>query len=119
MNIKENNIIKFSLIVFIITILLIFYIENNFEKPKTKISEIELKDINKRVIFYGNLTKFNKNNDMGFFTFEDNNKSINIVTFNLNQSFELNKTYKINGRVNLYENNIQVIADEISLINQI
>ncbi len=111
---NKNNLIKISLIIFIITINILIIYERNYQLEITNIENISLKQINNNVLLKGNFSKITTYKDMTFGEFEDKTAKINLTIFSTNNlTLYKNQTYFITGKINIYNKNINLIVSKI------
>jgi len=118
MKVSDRQLIKFSLIIFIIFFCVILYIDNNYELEETKIKDLSLKDINKYVKIESKILNQRINNGTLFLTIGNENKSIPAVLFNYDD-IELNLSYNyfFTGKITYYKNDIELILYKIEKNN--
>lgn len=112
MKLKEYNIVKICLILFIVLFLLIFYIENTTQLKITKIKNITNNDIEKTLKIQGKIIQLKNSNETTFLIIKDNTSKINAIIFDkikLNQ----NLTYNFTGKISLYNKEIEMIIKKV------
>jgi hypothetical protein len=113
---KKNNLIKVCLIIFLLSMNVIFYFEKNYNPDFTNIRDISLKYINKNVFLKGEFVKLSSYKNISFATFKDKTGLINLTVFDSgNLSVDFNKTYIITGKINIYKNEISLIVKKIKI----
>lgn len=97
----------------IIGILFLLFLSCTIEPKEIEINKIDKKYINKKIQTKGRVIKIkNYKNDFQIFTIQ-NNKTIDVLTKPINLS--KNQTVLVKGKVNLYKEKLQILADEIKI----
>jgi len=102
-------------IISLIGILLLIIVTELPAKP-IQISEITKKDIGKKVKVQGKIKEIREQNQIIKIKLENSNIEIIIFTKNF-LSLKQDHEIVIEGKVDIYKNNIQIIADKISRVN--
>ncbi len=112
MKLKEYNIIKFCLILFLILFLCIYFIELHFELETIKIKNISTKDIGKTLKIKGKIIELNNFKNTTFIKIKDNSSIIKGILFD---KIILDKkiNYEFIGKVSIYENELELIIKKI------
>ena len=114
--IKDSKlIIKISLIVFLISFSLLFFIDKNYILDKKEIKNITIKDINKYVRIEGEIVKQKSIGEHVQIEIKDNTSTIKGTLFYSNSSFR-NKNYSIIGKITMYNKKLGLIVSEIEEI---
>jgi len=64
----------------------------------------------------GELVKVSQKPDVNFFGVEDGTGRINVVAFNKMGKIKKGESVQVEGRVELYEGDLEIIADKITII---
>jgi hypothetical protein len=113
---KKENLIKMSLIIFIIFFSLAYFIESNLKKEIKDIEEINDKHIGKKISVYGNIQEQKIIKENLILIIKNKNQSINGIIFNRNKNINNEKNLIITGRVGLYKKELQLIIEKIDSI---
>lgn len=115
MKLKNKHLIKISLIVFLVSFSLVYFIEMNHSKNSISLDEISIKDVSKVAkidAFVNNQRLYNSTLFLNV-TEIISNKTVKVVAFKssnlLNESFN----YSIIGKITLYQGEIELIAQRI------
>ncbi len=116
MNNKEQLILRISGI-FVVLGLIIIYISSIFYNPKViSISEISSNLIGRTIRTYGNINYIKFKNNNLFLKISDQNFYIFVVKFNVHKNiFKIGQNITVEGKVNLYGGNLEIIANKMSL----
>ena len=106
-------IIKVSLPIFLITFVLAYILDINHELPIIKIEEIDEKHIGKHVKISGIIVRQTLIGNNLFSVIEDETSRINIVAFKAENELNIGEEYIVQGRVDSYRQNLQIIANKI------
>lgn len=111
----EYKLIKISLCSFLILFVVIFGLEMSFEKKLTEISQIDMSYIDKKVMVYAYAKDVNSFSNHTFFLISDNNeKTISGIVFYCNSCVEENTFYVFEGKITLYNGELDLIVEKIS-----
>ncbi len=110
--------LRISIIIFLIGII-ILYISGNLYSPKLiSISEINSDKIGQVVKIKGEISELNYKKNNLFLEISDGNSDIFVIEFNVkNNRFEKYQNIYVTGEVNIYNQELEIIADKIELIN--
>ena len=113
---NRNNLIKIGFCMFIICYFFLFFHYHFYEMEVTKVKNITPNHYNHLIKTYGEIKDYSKYKDYHFFSLEDENKSINVVIFSIeNLTLENNQKIFVKGIIGFYNSKIQVIAKEVIL----
>lgn len=115
MEFTTHNTIKYTLIGFLLSFTLIFYLDNNHELSTKNISDLSLKDLNKNVKIEGRILKQNLIKDHLFLTINDGTSSIKVIGFYAKEELYPYSQYIIEGKITLYEKELEIIANKIEI----
>ncbi len=113
MKLSEHKLIKITFVSFILLFLLVYIIDLNYKLTPIPISEIDKTKINKRVAIKVEVASQNLHGNTLFLTLSDKNNEIKAVIFNQNELLELQGEYYFLGKISLYNNELELIVDEI------
>ena len=116
--INRNNLIKISFCIFIIAYLFLFFYYHFYEMEITKVKDITPNHYNNLIKTYGEVRYYSKYKEFHFFVLEDQNKSINVAIFSIeNLTLENNQKIFIKGIIGFYNSKIQIIGREVIFEN--
>lgn len=113
------NILKISMAISLVGIIVLLILANNIEPKLTKIKDITIKDLNRKVKIQGkiiNIKTYDTKNSETFqvLTISDETASIKIIlNKNLKDQNLSIEQLMIIGRVTTYKNNLQIQAEKI------
>ena len=119
MKLKENNIIKLSLIIFLFLFILLYYLDSIYSPTLINIKDIDKSYYNKIVKINTKIEKLNLNNETLFLVLSDLNNSnykINAIIFKTKIILDMDKNYEFIGRISLYKNELELLVDKIKEI---
>ena len=96
-------------------IILLIIVSDKVGPPKSSISSITERDINKAVVINGMIESItNKGSALALLEVRDSKSSITVVAFKPEENnIKKGDFVEISGRVSVYKNNLQIIADSI------
>ncbi len=108
------SLLKLTLAISLIGIIFLLILSNILEPKLQSISEINTKDLNKKIKTKGQITNIKTYENFQILTISDSIKSINII---LNKPLNLtrNQNLTITGTLNQYKNKLQIQAEKITL----
>lgn len=119
---REKDLRNFSLLCSLLGLLVLFFASKKLESVVTKISDLTIDDVGKRVKVCGIISSYHlsKNKHL-FLVLEDSNDSIDIVIFNSTASklsidpYQLKQDQKICvlGTLTEYKSGLEIIADKV------
>lgn len=115
MKLNDKNLTKICIVLFLALYCVIYYVDSRFELETSNISELSIKDINKKIKVEGTPTKQKLIGENLFFTIENNNSNLIAIAFGINETLSKNQRYYFEGRITLYNNDIEIIVDKIYL----
>ncbi|MCA9497140.1 MAG: OB-fold nucleic acid binding domain-containing protein [Nanoarchaeota archaeon] len=116
LNLGNIILIKISLIGFLFSFCILFFLEEKIETKVINISDISLKDIEKNVVIIGNFKNVRVNFETMFGEFYDETGKLKVVAFKFDEEIiKISKydKYKLLGKIKYYENELEIIANEI------
>lgn len=116
---KENLIKKLSIVGFLLTFSIIYYLDSIYILPPTQVQNITIYDINKNVKIESLKTISQKIiSNHSFFIFEDyKGNRIKAIYFYYNNKIPLEKNITIEGKTTLNDKNIEIIINKIKISN--
>jgi DNA/RNA endonuclease YhcR with UshA esterase domain len=107
-----------ALTISLIGIAIMLIIINTLEPDKTNISDLNQKDINQNKAIIGNLTSTRRfDNNFTVLTIQDNTGKIEAICNCEDFKKYIHQNIRVIGRVREYNNQLQIQADKIILIN--
>ncbi|MBS3055837.1 MAG: exodeoxyribonuclease VII large subunit [Candidatus Aenigmarchaeota archaeon] len=114
----EKRIVTSLCIITIVVGLLSLFLVSEFYGPaKLEISSITKSMNNRLVLVQGIVTNLRISGENTFFVLERNNTGIKVVIFNKNYNIENNQNIIVKGRVSIYKNQLEIIANDIIVKN--
>lgn len=114
---RRNEIKKilFTLSIFFIGFLFLFYFETSFYPEKTKLESINYFSIDEIVFVKVTFIEQTLIEDKKilFGKVKDETGKINIIIFDIDKKFEKNKEYLLLGKVSIYNNELQIIVNKV------
>lgn len=119
LNLGSIVIIKICLIGFLLSFCLLFFLEKNIEIEVKNISDISFRDLNENGVFIGKFKDIRVNSEIFFGEFYDSSGSFKVVAFEYGTHdkydiIKLGIKYKLKGKIRIYKNELEIIAEEIS-----
>ncbi len=109
---------KICIISSIIGIILLVLVSNKLDIPSSNISSIDKADLNKQVKIKGYIKKITNKESLSILEIEDKTSSITVVMFKPEKiSLEKNSFVEIYGKVSVYNEQLQIIAELVSKLN--
>ena len=109
---------KLCIITSIIGIILLILVMNKIETPSSNIGSISKTDLNKAVRIKGIIKKAMNNNKVATLEVEDKSGKIDVVLFKPEKlSIKKGSLVEIEGKVSIYEDNLQIYAETVKLLN--
>ncbi|HLC58806.1 MAG TPA: OB-fold nucleic acid binding domain-containing protein [Candidatus Nanoarchaeia archaeon] len=116
---EDKLIIKLCVFTTILGLILLVIISNKLEAPTKEISQISKKDINKSAKITGFVKKIMIKTTVATITLEDKTGTIQVVMFKPeNLKIKTGSLVEIEGKISLYEDQIQVYAEKVKILNQ-
>lgn len=119
---KDEILLKISLLISIIGIILLFVFAQGLEAEKIEIGEIGKSSIGKYIEVFAIVSSFSESNGNYFLKIGDKTGNITAVLFkndadNINTArFKKGIQIRIIGKINEYRGNIEIITDKIEFI---
>lgn len=113
MEIKEKHLRKFSIIVIIFSLMILIYLDKAVELPITSLDDISIENIDKNVKVIGKIQNQALINENLFFNIRNNQTSIRGTIFGITNEIEPNTFFLIQGRVSMYNQELQIIVSKI------
>lgn len=115
----ENNLlIKLCIISAIVGIILLIIVSDKISIQTSTISSIDKSDINSLVKIRGTVKSAINKNTVSFLEIMDKTGKIKVVAFKpTNLTIKKDSMIEIEGKVSFYENNIQLYAETIKILN--
>lgn len=119
---KDEILLKISLLISIIGIILLFVFAQGLEAEKIEIGEIGKSSIGKYIEVFAIVSSFSESNGNYFLKIGDKTGNITAVLFkndadNINTArFKKGIQIRIIGKINEYRGNIEIITDKIDFI---
>lgn len=111
---KEENLLKISLICSLIGILIILYITENTNIPNSNISNITNKDLETKVAIIGLVTSVKETPGLIILNVEDKTGNITVIAFKEeNITLEPGRIIEVEGKVVEYNKQLEIQADSI------
>jgi hypothetical protein len=117
MNLSNRVLIKFSLIGFLFLFVFLFYLDFNFDLEKIYIKDISMGNLNDIVVIEANIVEQTLQDNIYFLSLDDGSGKIKAVLFDSNFKFDSNYYYSIEGKVTLYDKELELVVREIKLID--
>lgn len=112
------NLLKICLFLLVIGLSFMISAEIMFEVDRIQINKISFKKIGEHVRIKGKVVDFSTNKGHSFLTLKDDTGKIKVVDFNSEKELKkiINEAEKvqIKGSVDVYQGELEIIADEIS-----
>ncbi|MBI2148704.1 OB-fold nucleic acid binding domain-containing protein [Candidatus Woesearchaeota archaeon] len=109
---------KLCILSVLVGIILLIIVIDKVEIPSSEISTISKEDINKHVKFIGTIKKVNNKGTITSLEVEDKSGKINVIAFKTkNLNLKKESTIELEGRVSIYEGEIQIYAETIKVLN--
>lgn len=115
MQLNNRELIKISIVGFLLLFITIYYLDQNYELERTYISKLSLKNINDVVRVEGKIRKQSLMNETLFLEIFDPTGKINGVIFDAKEKFDSDLDYIFEGKVTLYNKNIELIIKEVKI----
>ena len=112
----ENKLLKIALIFTLLGILLILFLSESMSIPLTKISDISKDNLDEKVKIRGTLTRVTETGNITILNIKDTTGEITILLFDENPNLEKNQEAEILGTITEYEDQLEIIADQIKTI---
>jgi len=113
-----NILTKLCIISSIIGIILLIVISNKLDIPTSTISSISKESINKQIKVKGTVKNIIDKENLIMLNLKDKSSQIKVVLFNTNKpNIKKNSFVEISGKVSLYEDEFEIIADSVKIIN--
>jgi hypothetical protein len=118
MKLSHRSLIKITLITFLTLFTILHIIETKQELSKTSIDNLSIKDINKHKKIEAIIIKQKAIKNNNFLTLKSptTNKTINAIIFDNNKTLSKKQTYEIEGKITLYNQEIEIIINQIKKI---
>ena len=114
--IPRHQIIKCCLILFLISFIVIFLYEQEIKTQSVPINSISLKEVATPVTLTVVIAQQKVVNSILFLTLKDATGTMPAVAFKMNSTLDPNQTYRITGRITLYEKKLELIVNSIEPI---
>lgn len=107
------SITKLTLSISLLGIIFLLILTNTQQPQSLEIKDINLNSLNKKLSTHGTITKINNYQEFQILTITKNSYSIDIL---LDKKTNLtNESIKVTGRLEKYQNNLQIRAEMIKL----
>ena len=115
---NEKNLFTIAIIIALIGILSLIYISEKVQPPFLKINNITKEYTDRQIITLGKIENIRETPGLYLINIEDETDTITIVVFKQDQQLNLsiNQNIQITGKVQDYNGQLEVIADEINVI---
>ena len=113
MTLKQNTIIKISLIVFILLFLVLTFIDMTTSPELIGIDNLTLNYLNEHVRIEGVIVKQSVYDDNSYLVIEDGNSQLDGVIFGIDKNFKEDREYFFEGKVVLYEQELELVIDKV------
>jgi DNA/RNA endonuclease YhcR with UshA esterase domain len=113
---KNIDLFKISLIISLFGILILLILSNTLTPKLFNIKDINSNDAYKKILLEGVVVSIKNYPDFTIIRLKDNTGSINVIVED-NIDLEKNTTVKIIGKINEYNNELEIKADKIYIIN--
>ena len=112
---SKRSLIKISLIVFLTLFSIVYTIEQNQDVKTKKIENISIEDTNKHYQIEGQIIKQTSIKNNNFLTIKSLNSDSRIkgIIFNDNHTYDRNKDYLLEGKISIYNKEIEIIINSI------
>ena len=112
---RDESLLKLSIITSLIGIIMLFFAIQLIEVKTVKISDITENMSGEKVTVYGYVISVYEKNGNMFLKIRDE-KEINVVVFNNHFDIEKDDYVKVEGKIDVYKNKLEIIAESIILI---
>jgi len=106
---------KIFFLISVIGIIFLLFLSQNLEPKKIKINDITKKNLEEKVSVDVSVQKIKYLPNSIIITPQNSNITIIIFTKKI-LNLKENQTIKVNGKIEIYKGNLQIIADKIELI---
>ncbi len=118
--ISDKKLMRLSLLIALVGILMIF-LAGQLAVQSIPISRIKAGDTGKQVLLSGTVSEYRNSNGNIFFELSDGTGSITVVMFertarNKVLEFQDGQNVTVQGQVNLYKNELEIIANSITKV---
>ena len=116
---EDNKLVKIAISASIFGLVLLYYATIVIEAKSYSISQIDKSMTDHNVKIKGKITNILKTEKVLILNVKDDSGSIKVASFDPGESSEIKNgsNIEVTGKVSLYQNKIEVIADSIKLIN--
>ncbi len=111
---RDETLLKLSIFASVIGILLIVFITQTMEVKAVKISDIKKSMSGDKIITYGYVNSVYEKSGNMFINIADNASEILVVAFKNHFNIKKGDYIKVKGKVNIYKNRLEIIADSIN-----
>ncbi len=109
---------KLAIISLTLGVILLVVIADKVSLPSSTISSISKEDLNKEVKISGTVKKSINKDALTLLELSDKTGTIDVVAFKSKEMYIKKGSFiELEGKVSLYEDNLQVIAENIKLVN--
>jgi len=115
----DQKLMQLSLTIAIIGIIALFFIVQSIEPRQVSISELSSSSVGEFVIISGKAGDVYNNGGTLFFSLSNDDRSIKVVMFQSSLEIEQGALIEVTGKVALYENELEIIASSIGVVNEI
>lgn len=114
----SNILTKLCILSTLIGITLLIIISDKLDIPTSTISSLSKEDINKQIKVKGIANSIVNKKSIIILNLKDASSSIKVVLFNPKESkIKKNSVLEVNGKISLYEDELEIIADSVRIIN--
>lgn len=115
MLLQQKTLIKICLIGFLLSFIIIYDFEEQFEIPISTIESLTLDNIGDNIRIKGEIVKERISNDNSFFLIKDkNNSTITGIAFDFNETIEKNEYFDIVGKISYYDEKLELVVKSIN-----
>ncbi len=116
---EDKTLIKLCILSASIGLVLLIIISDKLEIPTANIASISKKDINKAIQIKGTIDEAINKGTISIAKIEDKTGKIEVILFkSSNLRLKKGSFVKIDGKVSLYNQKLQIIAEKVRIINE-
>ena len=114
--ITDKKLAQISLLISVAGIIALFFLTQTIEPLHISISEIDESTESQKIVTQGNIQYITTKNGNTLIILEDNNYTINIISFKKQYQMQRNTKILVTGTVQTYKGEMEIIADSIHVI---
>ncbi len=101
---------------FLIMFLIVLFLDINIELDVTPVADLKIADINKHKAIVGEVLNVNNLEKVTIFDIKDESGYLKVIFFDSKILPEENKIYRVEGKVSVYKNELELIGESINII---